>query len=73
MLIDVPDLDLDTWTPIASRPRMERGKWKTIEGAPMSLKQAQKLREQGALLQALRLDGENAVVVVKWRRGDPAQ
>jgi hypothetical protein len=59
----------DVWTPIATRHRLEgKGKWVRVEGATMSLNQARRLREQGALVQALRYSGDFVTVVVQ-RRG----
>jgi hypothetical protein len=64
-----PDvLDLSVWTAIASRPRLERGKWRPVENAPLSLKQAQRLREAGRLVQALAYTDTTETVVVRRPR-----
>jgi hypothetical protein len=56
---------LDQWTPIATRSRTDRGRWQTLEGAPLSLKRALKLRDAGQLMQALRLDDQTETVMVR--------
>jgi len=69
-LHEVPDgLDLDTWTPIAERRRSsDDGRWARVPGAPISLRQAQRLREAGKLVQALAYTDEVETVVVKRHR-----
>ena len=67
-LFDPETLDLDTWTAIAERPRHERGRWKPVKDAPLSLREVQRLRDQRAIVQALKFEGETEVVVVKSAR-----
>jgi len=74
LLFDGPTRELSVWTPIARRDRLADGaKWTKVPGAPMSLKQAQKLKDAGKLLLALKYEPEVELVVVKRPRHPGAQ
>jgi hypothetical protein len=64
-LFTVPDLD--RWTAVAWRDRQARGRWRRCSDAPLSLQEAKRLRDQGALEQALAFTAETETVMVRRR------
>ena len=58
-------VDLTHWTPIAVQIETISGfRWRNLEGAPLTLRQA----GRGRLLKALRREGDATYVVVKLAR-----
>ena len=57
---------IPTWTPIATlTKRKPPNRWEPIEGAPLLLTDATRLRDNGLLLMGNRHEGELTLVVVK--------
>ena len=64
-VVDLTCLDLSEWTPVAQRgDRL----WHTIDGSPITVRDARSLYDAGVVLMAQRRRGELTELVVKARR-----
>lgn len=72
--ISLAPYDLSLWTPIATQERLG-GPWTGLEGSPLTVTEAQRLRDQGTLLQAQkkRADGMTEMVVKTKRAETPGR